>query len=295
MRSKAALGLSIVLGILAVAVMSVYVSRQETTLLQQSAMKDVLVATNDILQNTVLDERLVQQIQVPTKYLQPKALSDVAAARGRVATVAIPKGSQIVGTELADVGESALAYEVPRGRRAITIAVSDVTGVGGLISPGNFIDILGTFEYGKPVGYQNGRVQYAEERTETLTMMQNVQVVAVEKDHARERTATISANEAASMSAADQARVVANQQREAQQRHEVRNITVLVAPAQVQELVLAQHVGTLTMALRSNLDAGQVVDLGRLDPLGLLKVQIPVKPRATPSWREIRGTGAGGF
>jgi pilus assembly protein CpaB len=295
MRSKAALGLSIVLGVLAVAVMSVYVSRQETTLLQQSSMKDVLVATTDILQNTVLDERLVQQIQVPSKYLQPKALSDVAAARGRVVTVPIPKGSQIVGTELADVGESALAYEVPRGRRAITVAVSDVTGVGGLISPGNFIDILGTFEYGKPVGYQNGRVQYAEERTETLTMMQNVQVVAVEKDHARERTTTISATEAASMSPADQARVVANQQREAQQRHDVRNITVLVAPAQVQELVLAQHVGTLTMALRSNLDAGQVVDLGRLDPLGLLKVQIPVKPRSAPSWREIRGTGAGGF
>ena len=52
MRSKAALGLSIVLGVLAVAVMSVYVSRQETTLLEQAEMKDVLVATTDILQNT---------------------------------------------------------------------------------------------------------------------------------------------------------------------------------------------------------------------------------------------------
>ena len=75
----------------------------------------------------------------------------------------------------------------------------------------------------------------------------------------------------------------------------MRNITVLVSPQQVQELVLAQHVGTLTLALRSNLDAGQVVDLGRLDPLGLLKVPIPVKPRSTPSWREIRGTGGSVF
>ena len=91
MRSKAALGLSIVLGVLAVAVMSVYVSRQETALLEQAEMKDVLVATTDILQNTVLDERLIQRIQVPAKYLQPKALSDVAAARGRVLSVPVPE------------------------------------------------------------------------------------------------------------------------------------------------------------------------------------------------------------
>jgi pilus assembly protein CpaB len=292
MRSKAALGLSIVLGILAVAVMWVYVKSQETTLLEQSAMKDVLVATTDILQNTVLDEALVQQIQVPTKYLQPKALTDPAAARGRVVTVPIAKGSQILGTYLADVGETSLSYEVPRGRRAITVAVSDITGVGGLVRPGNFVDILGTFEYGKPVGYQNGRVQYAEERTETLTMMQNVQVVAVEREHARERPAPRRQTEALTMGQQEAAAEAQTQARDQARTRDTRNVTVIVAPQQVQELVLAQQIGTLTLALRSNLDAGQVVDLGRLDPFGLLKVQIPVKPRSAPSWREIRGTGS---
>jgi len=289
MRSKAALGLSIVLGVLAVAVMAVYVGRREASLLQESAMKDVLVATTDILQNTVIDERVVQPIQVPTKYLQPKAVSDMLAARGRVATVPIPRGSQVVGTVLADVGETALSFEVPRGRRALTIAVSDVTGVAGLITPGNFVDILGTFEYGKPGAAQNGRTTYTEEKTETLTMMQNVQVVAVERDHARERVAPRLAGEALTMNQQEAQRMA--QTREQNQRRETRNVTVIVAPQQVQELVLAQHVGTLTLALRSNLDAGNVVDLGRLDPYGLLKVQIPVKPRPTPTWREIRGTG----
>jgi hypothetical protein len=80
--------------------------------------------------------------------------------------------------------------------------------------------------------------------------------------------------------------------REAERTRSITNVTVIVAPQQVQELVLAQQIGTLTLALRSNLDAGQVVDLGRLDPLGLLKVQIPVKPRPTPTWREIRGAGS---
>jgi len=292
MRSKAALGLSIVLGVLAVAVMTVYMSQERSSLLQEAAMKDVLVATTDILQNTVLDERLVQQIQVPAKYLQPKALTDPAAARGRVVTVPIARGSQVLGTYLADVGETSLSYEVPRGRRAITIAVSDVTGVGGLIRPGNFVDIVGTFEYGKPVGYQAGRVQYAEERTETLTMMQNVQVVAVEREHARERPVARVQTEALTMGQ-QEADIEAQQQaREQARTRDIRNVTVLVAPQQVQELILAQQIGTLTLALRSNLDAGQVVDLGRLDPFALLKVQVPVKPKATPTWREIRGTGS---
>lgn len=292
MRSKAALGLSIVLGVLAVAVMAVYVGRQETVLLEQAEMKDVLVATSDILQNTVLDERLLQRIQVPAKYLQPKALSDVAAARGRVVSVPIPAGAQILGTYLTDLGETALSYEVPRGRRAITIAVSDVTGVGGLVRPGNFVDILGTFEYGRPTGYQNGRVVYADEKTETMTMMQNVQVVAVEREHTRERPAARTQGEALTMGQQEAAVEEETAAREAARTRSITNVTVIVAPPQVQELVLAQQIGTLTLALRSNLDAGQVVDLGRLDPNGLLKVQIPVKPRATPSWREIRGSGA---
>ena len=79
--------------------------------------------------------------------------------------------------------------------------------------------------------------------------------------------------------------------RQTERNRSISNVTLLVAPAQVQELVLAQQIGSLTLTLRSNLDAGQVVDLNRLDPLGLLKVPLPIKPRTTPSWREIRGSG----
>ena len=39
----------------------------------------------------------------------------------------------------------------------------------------------------------------------------------------------------------------------------------------------------------ANLDAGGVVDLDRLDPLQMLGVEIPVKPRGRPSWRETPG------
>jgi len=39
-----------------------------------------------------------------------------------------------------------LAAKVPDGRRAITISVSDVTGVAGFLFPGNMVDVHATFE-----------------------------------------------------------------------------------------------------------------------------------------------------
>jgi pilus assembly protein CpaB len=275
---------SMVMGLLAVVMMAVYMSGRENRLLELSAPKDVLVATSDILANAVIDERVVQRIQVPAKYQQPKALTDLREAIGRVVAVPVPRGAQILGTYLEDAGRTALAYEVPRGRRAITIAVSDVTGVGGMIRPSNFVDILGTFEYGRPTGSAGGTTTYAEERTETRTMMQNVLVIAVGQEHRGERPDSPQSQQARSLGEQAQSQAGAARNRE------VRNVTVLVAPQQVQELVLAQQIGTLTLALRSNLDTSQVVDLGTLDPLSLLKVPIPVKARPAPVWREIRGT-----
>jgi pilus assembly protein CpaB len=277
--------LSIVMGVLAVLMMAVYMNSRESQLLELAELKDVVVATADILANTVVDERMVQRIQVPAKYQQPKALTDIREVVGRVVAVPVPMGAQVLGTYIEDAGRTALAYEVPRGRRAITIAVSDVTGVGGLVRPANFVDILGTFQYGRPTGNAGGQTTYSDERTETRTLMQNVLVIAVGQEHRGERPEAIQGDEALTLAAQAQQQA-ATPPRE----REVQNVTVLVAPQQVQELVLAQEIGTLTLALRSNLDAGQVLDLKALDPQGLLQVPIPLKPRPAPVWREIRGT-----
>ncbi|MFN8060494.1 MAG: Flp pilus assembly protein CpaB [Vicinamibacterales bacterium] len=282
MRGKQAIVISVGLGVVALVLMSLYISGREQQLLELASMKDVVVSTQDILENTVIDEQNVATIQVPSKYVQPQAVTDVREILGRVTSVAVPKSAQIVGTYLEDVSRSALAYEVPRGQRAITVAVSDVTGVGGLIRPGNYVDVMGTFQFGRPVARQGLQVVYEDEKTETRLLMQNVQVVAVEKQHRRGRPLPRTSGQEAAAGAVESAA-------EQQQQADVRNVTVLVAPKQAQELILAQEIGTLTMALRSTLDGGQVVDLGSLDPFGLLKVTIPLKPRERPVWREIRG------
>jgi pilus assembly protein CpaB len=256
-------------------------------LLQLSQMKDVLVATKDIPANTIVDESLIQKRQVPSTYMQPGAIGDVEAVKGRVTAIPVPMGAQVINTYLQDSGRAALAFDVPRGRRAITIAVNDVTGVAGLARPGNFVDVLGTFSFGRPTSYQGGQLVFADEKTETRLLLQNLQVAAVEKERKRDRPVPrryTTVEEAEERAQAEQEEAIAAQQRS------VSTVTLMATPDEAQQLVLAQEVGSLTLMLRSNIDAGQVVDLGSLDTIGLLKVPIPLKPRPRPSWREMRGS-----
>lgn len=279
MSGRAKLLLSLVLGLLAAFLVFVYVRGLERQLYEEVDMQNVVVAREQIAAGTAIDERVLRRMAVPRKYRQPNtfpALEDVA---GRVAVVPIPAGAQVSGSMLADAGAEALSFEVPRGRRAVAITVTDDTGVGGLIRPGNFVDIVGTFEFGRPVGTQNGRVMYADERTEVRTLMQNVFVVAVNKELRRERLASETSGSGGA---------------EAPGRERtLRTVTLLVDPSRVQELILAQEVGDLTLSLRSSLDDTSV-DLPYLDPMKLLNVQIPVKPRPKPM-QTFRDVGRGLF
>jgi pilus assembly protein CpaB len=277
MSGRAKLLLSLMLGLLAVFLVFVYVRGLERQLYEEVDMQNVIVTREDVAAGTAIEERVIQRIAVPRKYRQPQTFPAIEEVAGRVAVVPIPAGSQISGGMLADAGAEALSFEVPRGRRAVAITVTDETGVGGLVRPGNFVDIIGTFEFGRPVGYEQGRIRYADEKTEIRTMMQNVFVVAVNRELRRER---IQAETGAAPP-------------QSQSQRTLRTVTVLVEPQRVQELILAQEIGDLTLSLRSGLDDTQV-DLPFLDPLGLLKVDIPVKPRAR-AVQSFRDVGRGLF
>jgi pilus assembly protein CpaB len=282
LRRQARILVALLLGVIALVLMWMYVKGQEASLLQLSAMKDVLVAGRNIRANTLIDEGMLLSRKVPSVYVQPTAISDPKAVLGRIAAVPIPQGAQILGSYLEEAGRRALAADIPRGQRAFTIAVSDVTGVGGLVRPGNFVDIFGTFQLGRPLSINpQGQMQYAEQRTETRLLMPNVLVVAIGREQLADRRFP---RRPAQGAEGDDAAA-----EEPPSDQTVNNVTLLVGPRQVQELILAQEIGTLTLALRSTLDEGIPADLGPLDPLGLLKVPIPPIPKARPWWRELRG------
>lgn len=283
MSGRARILLAVVLGLLAVFLVYVYVRGIERQLYEEVDMQNVVVTREAVAAGTAIDERAVQRIAVPRKYRQPQTFPDLTEVVGRVAVVPIAAGSQVSGGMLADAGAESLSFEVPRGRRAVAITINDESGVGGLIRPGNYVDIVGTFEFGRPVAMQGGRMTYSDEKTEVRTMMQNVFVVAVNKELRRERIQDETAGAAAP----------AGSNPPTARERSLRTVTLLVDPQRVQELVLAQEVGDLTLSLRSGLD-DTMVDLPYLDPFGLLKVQIPVKPRPKVG-QTFRDVGRGLF
>jgi pilus assembly protein CpaB len=84
----------------------------------------------------------------------PGAFTDKAKVVGNVAEVAIPAGSPITSNLVAaaDAGlttTSALAYlPIPSGWVAETIPTSEITGVGGYIQAGDYIEVLATISTG---------------------------------------------------------------------------------------------------------------------------------------------------
>ncbi|HLB58914.1 MAG TPA: Flp pilus assembly protein CpaB, partial [Bdellovibrionota bacterium] len=161
--------ISAILAGVAVLLASLYLRDKEQLLVDQSTAIDVLVAAKDINEMDVIDSEMIRTDKVPKKYLQPGAQTDVKAIEGLITAAPIKQGEQILDTKLLYPGaETGLSRRISNGRRAVTIPVTDVHGVGKLIRPGDRVDILASIDYG---------AQDREER-EVKTIMQDILVLA---------------------------------------------------------------------------------------------------------------------
>ena len=271
MKGKPAIIISVLFGILAWVFVWLYLSTRETELLQIADERDVVVAATDILPGTAIEDNMVVATKVPLKFLQPGAFSSISDAVGQVPAVPIQEGSQITGTSMTGVGRT-LSTKIPRGRRAVSVAVTDVTGVSSLIRPSNYVDVLATLKLGTAPGS-------ADQRTFVMTVFENVLVLAVGQDIG-EVTQRSADDDGLSALSGNQAQTF-------------NTVTLALSPREVQDLILAQDVGDVSLSLRSFREGEQPVDLGRSVPSGVFGVDdSAIQPRRAPSWQEIRGSSS---
>lgn len=270
MKGKPAIIISILFGVLAWVFVWLYLSSREQELLQIADLRPVVVAATDILPGTAIEENMIAETQVPLKFMQPSAFSSIRDAVGQVPAVPIQEGSQITGTSMTGVGRS-LSTKIPRGTRAVSMAVTDVSGVSSLIRPNNYVDVLATLKLGSGVGA-------SDQRTFVTTVFQNVLVLAVGRD-VGEVTARAADD-------ADTLAALAAQNRD----QSFSTVTLALTPQQAQELILAQDVGDVSLALRSFREGEDPITLTRSVPSGVFGVDdSAIAPRRAPSWQEIRG------
>lgn len=282
MSQRSRLLMAAAMGLLAALACAAYLTSLEHDLIGASAPAEVCVATQDILANATLDDRVIKQGQVPARYLQPLAVSDCQEALGRMAAVPVPAGAQVLSPMLLDRRNAGLAPLVTRSHRAITIGVDPVTGVGGLVRPGNLVDIFATVVFAQPPRRDVNGPASPDERTEVRLLMQRIPVLAVGQELLAGDPVTALERQPRPLSERD------GRAEDRPPARDIRSVTLSVTPRQAQEIVLAQQIGELTLTLRATLDSSDTA-LESLDPLSLFQVSLPPIKRRPQNFSELHG------
>ena len=170
-KSKWMLAIAILLGIITALIFRSYLRETEPS---GSAGKSIsiVVARENISKGTPAEKSLIAFRKIPAKFLPGEAvlLKDYELILGQQFKMNIKKGAPILWLHFESEREKLLSYRIPDKKRAITIGVDELTGVGGMISPCDFVDILFTCIYSGE-GIDTSRVI-------TITLLQDVSVIS---------------------------------------------------------------------------------------------------------------------
>lgn len=104
----------------------------------------VVQSSMDIKANTQVTAEMVKLVEIPETAVTLNAVTTLDSVVGKLAIDDIYTGQQVVSSELAEIGVSTegLSYLIEPGKRAVTVAVDQVSGVAGLVEPGNKVDVI---------------------------------------------------------------------------------------------------------------------------------------------------------
>ncbi len=192
----------------------------------------VVVAAQDIKAGTTITGDMLTTAVIPSKVLVNGAVTDKQAAVGLVNLYPIYKNDQVSAPKLGQ-GDKNCGFRcaIPNGMVAVSVPISETTSVGGLIQPGDYIDI--TAVYNKSNG------------DNATGLLQNVLVLAVGQNAAKP-TAQLDSN--GNPLPADSAAVVGSDNTDP--NNKAKTLTVAVNPQDVGTLALATTQGTVYLSLR---------------------------------------------
>ena len=119
-------------------------SQQNTnTTPEEATTKVVVIAAEDIPLGTVIEEAMLGTEEVAITAALPGAYEVASAAIGQVARQEVVQGQQITTTVTGQGGgQSTTQIDTPAGYRAMSVMVDQLSGVGTLIKPGDWVDMV---------------------------------------------------------------------------------------------------------------------------------------------------------
>jgi pilus assembly protein CpaB len=113
----------------------------------------VVVTTTEIGEGVFITPEMVQLKAVPTEYAVVGAATTLGDVVGKVNKFRCMAGQQVTLDQLGSVEDASiteggkLSYTLSSGMRAMTIYVTEITGVAGYINPGDRVDIIFTYDF----------------------------------------------------------------------------------------------------------------------------------------------------
>lgn len=136
---------------------------------------EVYAAKVEIPTRTVVKDDMLVKVQIPKVTGFVMGLSDKSQIVGKLTKDRIIKGEAVLPDRLYSGDKTNMAFIIPSGKRAVTIAVNEVTEVGDFIIPGDNVDVIATFDEASVD--INGRKIYYPKYTKVI--LQNVQVLGI--------------------------------------------------------------------------------------------------------------------
>ncbi|MHB0979974.1 MAG: Flp pilus assembly protein CpaB [Thermoleophilia bacterium] len=150
-RRTVAILVAVILALAAAGLVWWYASSVRNEVEKGEGTVAVLVAGQDIPARTtgeaVVEKSLAEITDVPERLVAPGALTSEAGLQGRVFTVPVSKGQQILTAQLGTPEAESLAFRIKKGMRAVSLPLDRLRGVGGVLTAGDRVDVIVTFDF----------------------------------------------------------------------------------------------------------------------------------------------------
>lgn len=133
--------LSLVVAYLTYNMLNKKVEQKQPKPVEPTSIK-VVVAKANIGPDTEIKEEMLKVVDMPKDAAQGDAYKTTKEVVGKKTVQAINAGDQLTKRRFSANPNSGLMVSIPKDKRAVTIAVDEVSSIAGFVKPGQYVDII---------------------------------------------------------------------------------------------------------------------------------------------------------
>ncbi len=236
MRQKILLVLAVIFGLLSAYLSYEHMEGLKRKYLSRTKQVDAIILTSSIEEGGTITSSDISRKKVDRMANQniqeiPWQRKDFAVIK-RKADRTLPAGTILRYSDIKVERKRSdgLAGIIGSGNRAISISVDATSSVTGLIKPGDYVDIIGTFRFPEMKGDKSLEVI-------TMTILQSVRIIATGKDMGNQSASPL------------------------KKTRGYNTVTLELAPKEAEMIIFATQKGRLVLSLRDAEETGFTNDL----------------------------------